>query len=88
MTTKHRLITDSFKVVKKARKGGKRDKRPTPPPPHNGEVRSDVLYLCVLGCLHCICMLHMYSIFRMKVSVYPLVSRSQNQAKSNTTVLQ
>ncbi|KAK2815501.1 hypothetical protein Q5P01_025968 [Channa striata] len=33
MTTKHRLITDSFKVVKKARKGGKREKRSTPPPP-------------------------------------------------------
>ncbi|XP_071361594.1 DNA polymerase delta subunit 4 [Trachinotus anak] len=32
MTTKHRLITDSFKVVKKARRGG-REKRPTPPPP-------------------------------------------------------
>ncbi|KAG7235868.1 hypothetical protein INR49_002065 [Caranx melampygus] len=33
MTTKHRLITDSFKVVKKARKGGRREKKPTPPPP-------------------------------------------------------
>uniref|UniRef100_UPI0037E8A361 DNA polymerase delta subunit 4 n=1 Tax=Semicossyphus pulcher TaxID=241346 RepID=UPI0037E8A361 len=33
MTTKHGLITDSFKVVKKARRGGKREKRPSPPPP-------------------------------------------------------
>uniref|UniRef100_A0A8D3BMS1 DNA polymerase delta 4, accessory subunit n=1 Tax=Scophthalmus maximus TaxID=52904 RepID=A0A8D3BMS1_SCOMX len=33
MTTKHGLITDSFKVVKKARREGKRQKRPTPPPP-------------------------------------------------------
>ncbi|XP_026214508.1 DNA polymerase delta subunit 4 [Anabas testudineus] len=33
MTTKHRLITDSFKVVKKARRGGKQEKRATPPPP-------------------------------------------------------
>ncbi|XP_029362042.1 DNA polymerase delta subunit 4 isoform X2 [Echeneis naucrates] len=31
MTTKHRLITDSFKVVKKARRGGR--EKPTPPPP-------------------------------------------------------
>ncbi|XP_029000364.1 DNA polymerase delta subunit 4 isoform X2 [Betta splendens] len=35
MTTKHRLITDSFKVVKKARKGGKREKRSPPPSPEN-----------------------------------------------------
>ncbi|XP_008278479.1 DNA polymerase delta subunit 4 isoform X2 [Stegastes partitus] len=33
MTAKRGLITDSFKVVKKARRGGKQDKRPTPPPP-------------------------------------------------------
>lgn len=33
MTTKRGLITDSFKVVKKTRKGGKREKRLTPPPP-------------------------------------------------------
>ncbi|XP_073334084.1 DNA polymerase delta subunit 4 [Pagrus major] len=33
MTTKHGLITDSFKVVRKARRGGKREKRPSPPPP-------------------------------------------------------
>uniref|UniRef100_A0AAX7VJI3 Uncharacterized protein n=1 Tax=Astatotilapia calliptera TaxID=8154 RepID=A0AAX7VJI3_ASTCA len=32
MTTKRRLITDSFKVVKRSRKGGKREKSPTPPP--------------------------------------------------------
>lgn len=33
MTTKHRLITDSYKVVKKERRGSKRQKSPTPPPP-------------------------------------------------------
>ncbi|XP_026158176.1 DNA polymerase delta subunit 4 [Mastacembelus armatus] len=33
MTTKHRLITDSFKVVKRAKRTGKREKTPTPPPP-------------------------------------------------------
>ncbi|XP_056227456.1 DNA polymerase delta subunit 4 [Seriola aureovittata] len=33
MTTKHRLITDSFKVVKKAKRAGRREKRPTSPPP-------------------------------------------------------
>lgn len=33
MTTKRGLITDSFKVVKKAKKEGKREKRPPPPPP-------------------------------------------------------
>ncbi|KAM8773173.1 DNA polymerase delta subunit 4 [Acanthopagrus latus] len=33
MTAKHGLITDSFKVVKKARRGGKREKTPSPPPP-------------------------------------------------------
>ncbi|XP_041790409.1 DNA polymerase delta subunit 4 [Chelmon rostratus] len=33
MTTKRGLITDSFKVVKKARRAGKREKRPTPPQP-------------------------------------------------------
>lgn len=42
MTTKHGLITDSFKVVKKARRGSKREKRPpTPPSPvqqQNGDV--------------------------------------------------
>ncbi|XP_034044991.1 DNA polymerase delta subunit 4 [Thalassophryne amazonica] len=32
MTTKPGLITDSFKVVKKARRDNKREKRPTPPP--------------------------------------------------------
>ncbi|XP_044046743.1 DNA polymerase delta subunit 4 [Siniperca chuatsi] len=31
MTTKRGLITDSFKVVKKARRGGGRAKRPPPP---------------------------------------------------------
>ncbi|XP_041641423.1 DNA polymerase delta subunit 4 [Cheilinus undulatus] len=41
MTTKHRLITDSFKVVKKARKGGKREKRsPSPPPQKENESKS------------------------------------------------
>ncbi|XP_054460385.1 DNA polymerase delta subunit 4 [Anoplopoma fimbria] len=33
MTTKNGLITDSYKVVKKARNGVKRKKRPTTPPP-------------------------------------------------------
>lgn len=32
MTTKHGLITDSFKVVKKARRGSKREQRPPTPP--------------------------------------------------------
>ncbi|XP_029943602.1 DNA polymerase delta subunit 4 [Salarias fasciatus] len=35
MTTKRGLITDSFKVVKKARRGGKRERKPSPPPPQN-----------------------------------------------------
>ncbi|XP_019939457.2 DNA polymerase delta subunit 4 [Paralichthys olivaceus] len=33
MTTKRGLITDSFKVVKKARRASKREKRASPPPP-------------------------------------------------------
>ncbi|XP_051242431.1 DNA polymerase delta subunit 4 [Dicentrarchus labrax] len=37
MTTKRGLITESFKVVKKARRGGKREKRPTPSPPPQKE---------------------------------------------------
>ncbi|XP_072319103.1 DNA polymerase delta subunit 4 [Eucyclogobius newberryi] len=32
MTTKRKLITDSYKVVKKERRGGKRERSPTPPP--------------------------------------------------------
>ncbi|XP_070412276.1 DNA polymerase delta subunit 4 isoform X2 [Nothobranchius furzeri] len=32
MTTKHGPITNSFKVVKKTRRGGKQNKSPTPPP--------------------------------------------------------
>ncbi|XP_017291166.1 DNA polymerase delta subunit 4 [Kryptolebias marmoratus] len=32
MTAKRGLITDSFKVVKKTRRGGKKEKSPTPPP--------------------------------------------------------
>lgn len=31
MTPKRGLITDTFKVVKKARRGGKRNKSPSPP---------------------------------------------------------
>ncbi|MED6255098.1 hypothetical protein CHARACLAT_017531 [Characodon lateralis] len=31
MTTKRGLITDTFKVVKKSRRGGMREKSPTPP---------------------------------------------------------
>ncbi|KAM7009578.1 LOW QUALITY PROTEIN: DNA polymerase delta subunit 4 [Tautogolabrus adspersus] len=43
MTTKHRLITDSFKMVKKVRRGGKRVKRsppPSPPPQEEAETKS------------------------------------------------
>ncbi|XP_060908938.1 DNA polymerase delta subunit 4 isoform X2 [Labrus mixtus] len=43
MTTKHRLITDSFKVMKKARRGIKRAKRsppPSPPPQEEAETKS------------------------------------------------
>ncbi|XP_070684113.1 DNA polymerase delta subunit 4 [Pempheris klunzingeri] len=40
MTTKRRLITDSFKVVKKAKRGGKREKTPPPSPPER-EAESD-----------------------------------------------
>ncbi|KAM9832702.1 DNA polymerase delta subunit 4 [Aulostomus maculatus] len=47
MTTKRGLITDAFKVVKKARRSGKSERRPTPPPPSSeGElatVRQDEL---------------------------------------------
>ncbi|XP_033822361.1 DNA polymerase delta subunit 4 [Periophthalmus magnuspinnatus] len=32
MTTKRRLITDSYRVVKRERRGGKRERSPTPPP--------------------------------------------------------
>uniref|UniRef100_A0A1A7WFP1 Polymerase (DNA-directed), delta 4, accessory subunit n=2 Tax=Iconisemion striatum TaxID=60296 RepID=A0A1A7WFP1_9TELE len=32
MTTKRGLITNSFQVVKRTRRGGKRNKSPTPPP--------------------------------------------------------
>ncbi|KAM9770316.1 DNA polymerase delta subunit 4 isoform 1-T1 [Menidia menidia] len=37
MTTKRGLITDSFKVVKKAKRGAKQQKSPTPPPPQDEE---------------------------------------------------
>ncbi|XP_070836756.1 DNA polymerase delta subunit 4 [Chaetodon trifascialis] len=40
MTTKRGLITDSFKVVKKAKRGGKREKRPPPPQPQR-EAKSE-----------------------------------------------
>ncbi|XP_010752493.2 DNA polymerase delta subunit 4 isoform X4 [Larimichthys crocea] len=47
MTTKHGLITDSFKVVKKARRGAGRKKRSSPPPPQKesetGTVREEEL---------------------------------------------
>ncbi|XP_053190127.1 DNA polymerase delta subunit 4 [Scomber japonicus] len=47
MTTKRGLITDSYKVVKKVRRGGKRGKAPTPPPPEieaeNQSVREEEL---------------------------------------------
>ncbi|KAM4585000.1 DNA polymerase delta subunit 4 [Odontesthes bonariensis] len=42
MTTKRGLITDSFKVVRKARKGGKQRKNPTPPPPQKVDVTKTV----------------------------------------------
>uniref|UniRef100_A0A3Q3WUZ1 Uncharacterized protein n=1 Tax=Mola mola TaxID=94237 RepID=A0A3Q3WUZ1_MOLML len=47
MTTKRRLITDSFKVVK-ARREGKQEKRPPPSPPQSqkaeaGTVREEEL---------------------------------------------
>ncbi|TMS23785.1 DNA polymerase delta subunit 4 [Larimichthys crocea] len=47
MTTKHGLITDSFKVVKKAWRGAGRKKRSSPPPPQKesetGTVREEEL---------------------------------------------
>ncbi|XP_075947175.1 DNA polymerase delta subunit 4 [Anarhichas minor] len=43
MTTKRGLITDSFKVVKKARSGVKREKRPTPPPPPQKEPETETV---------------------------------------------
>ncbi|KTG11088.1 hypothetical protein cypCar_00009717 [Cyprinus carpio] len=47
MTPKRGLITDTFKVVKKARRGGKRDKSPSPPiaepePPQLSEREKDL----------------------------------------------
>ncbi|XP_051559094.1 DNA polymerase delta subunit 4 [Myxocyprinus asiaticus] len=50
MTPKRGLITDTYKVVKKARRGGKRDKSPTPPraepePPQLSEREKDLLEL-------------------------------------------
>ncbi|TNN50547.1 DNA polymerase delta subunit 4 [Liparis tanakae] len=42
MTTKHGLITDSFKVVKKARNGVNQEKRP--PTPLQEEPESEVVY--------------------------------------------
>nr|XP_020493407.1 DNA polymerase delta subunit 4 isoform X1 [Labrus bergylta] len=41
MTTKHRLITDSFKVMKKARRGTKRGKRSPPPSPPPQEAEAE-----------------------------------------------
>lgn len=51
MTAKRGLITDSFKMVKKARREGKREKRPAPPSPpppprpQNGEEQHSVCSL-------------------------------------------
>uniref|UniRef100_A0A673N6U9 DNA polymerase delta subunit 4-like n=1 Tax=Sinocyclocheilus rhinocerous TaxID=307959 RepID=A0A673N6U9_9TELE len=47
MTPKRGLITDTFKVVKKTRRGGKRDKSPSPPiaepePPQLSEREKDL----------------------------------------------
>ncbi|XP_072239643.1 DNA polymerase delta subunit 4 [Leuresthes tenuis] len=42
MTTKLGLITDSFKVVRKTRKGGKQGKKPIPPPPQKVDVTKTV----------------------------------------------
>ncbi|KAM9314973.1 DNA polymerase delta subunit 4 [Pholidichthys leucotaenia] len=42
MTTKRGLITDSFKVVKRARRGGQRRKSPSRPPPQKeAELKRD-----------------------------------------------
>ncbi|XP_040001042.1 DNA polymerase delta subunit 4 [Xiphias gladius] len=40
MATKCGLITDSFKVVKKARRRGAQEKRPTPPPQKESETET------------------------------------------------
>ncbi|XP_056591165.1 DNA polymerase delta subunit 4 [Triplophysa dalaica] len=47
MTPKRGLITDTYEIVKKARRGGKRDKTPSPPkpepePPQLGEREKDL----------------------------------------------
>ncbi|XP_068448134.1 DNA polymerase delta subunit 4 isoform X2 [Clinocottus analis] len=44
MTTKRGLITDSFKVVKKARNGVTREKRPPPPPSPQKEPESETVH--------------------------------------------
>uniref|UniRef100_A0A3P9QH15 DNA polymerase delta 4, accessory subunit n=1 Tax=Poecilia reticulata TaxID=8081 RepID=A0A3P9QH15_POERE len=44
MTTKRGLITDSFKVLKKTRRGGKRKKSPTPPPALQGEAAIELCF--------------------------------------------
>uniref|UniRef100_A0A3B5LVQ4 Uncharacterized protein n=1 Tax=Xiphophorus couchianus TaxID=32473 RepID=A0A3B5LVQ4_9TELE len=44
MTTKRGLITDSFKVMKKSRRGGKRKKSPTPPPAQQAVIGREALY--------------------------------------------
>lgn len=51
MTTKHGLITDSFKVVKKARRADKKEQRPPTPPPPPQEQNGDVI-ACVGRYLH------------------------------------
>ena len=59
MTTKRGLITDSFKVVKKARRASKREKRAIPPPPQKGEEQHSVI-----TCDHhvfCVCSLSLFS---------------------------
>ncbi|KAF3851844.1 hypothetical protein F7725_005199 [Dissostichus mawsoni] len=44
MTTKHGLITDSFKVVTKAKRGARKAKRPlSPPPTHQAEAGAATL---------------------------------------------
>ncbi|KAK5866621.1 hypothetical protein PBY51_020797 [Eleginops maclovinus] len=41
MTAKHGLITDSFKVVKKAKRGARKAKRPPSPPPTQQEAGAE-----------------------------------------------
>jgi len=46
MTPKRGLITDTFKVVKKAKRGGKRNKSPSPP--KAGRTVCFIVCMCIL----------------------------------------